>query len=98
MVVTTVDAKNMEPGRSHRIRCSSISFLVIISVQLLMTFNRSSFVTQTCDEPPAFLTAAAAVYTIITVIHHVQEAQLLLGDRATRKHAKDCEMDVEMRS
>ena len=22
--------------------------------------------------------------------HHVQEAQLLLGDRATRNHAKDC--------
>ena len=22
--------------------------------------------------------------------HHQQEAQLLLGDRATRKHAKDC--------
>jgi len=25
-----------------------------------------------------------------------QEAQLLLGDRATRKHAKIAEMDVEM--
>ena len=25
-----------------------------------------------------------------------QEAQLLLGDRATQKHAKDCRMDVEM--
>ena len=26
---------------------------------------------------------------IMTAVHGVQEAQLLLGDRATRKHAKD---------
>ena len=59
MVVTMVAAKNIEPGRFQRTRCPSISFVVRISVQLLMTFNRSSFVRQTSKEPSAVLTAAA---------------------------------------
>ena len=61
MVVTTVVAKNMEPGRFHRIRCRSISFVVLISVHILMTSNISSFVRQTLYEPPDVTVAAAVV-------------------------------------
>jgi len=56
MVVTTVMAKKTDPARFQRTRCCSISSLVFISVQFLMTLSRSSFVAQSSSEPSAVRT------------------------------------------